>query len=250
MERPGMLFAVVWISLFSMAWAGLARAADMMVLSTFSGSGLNLVQEPIIREAYRRLGIELKILQLPAERALQMASRGQVDGEVARLAVIREQYPSLVMVPEPLFMIENVVFSKDISFPVQGYQSLQPYQVVTLRGYKHFEERLTALQVDFSLLPTYEQIFQTIDKDRFQLALLTRLDGLKTLSELDVSGVFALEPPLEVVPAYHFLHRKHAHLVPRLTRVLREMRQAGVIEQIQLRVQQELVSRAVNSLAY
>lgn len=228
---------------FGIVLSGQPVADERLILSTFENSGLTLVQEPILREAYHRLGIDIDVLQLPAERALRMANAGQVDGEVARVALIRHQYPELVMVPEPLLHIENVVFSKDLLFPIDGYQSLRPYQVVTLRGYKHFESQLLGQGVNYSLVGSYDQVFRTIEKDRYQVALLTRLDGMKTLSELGVRGIYALEPPLEVIPVYHFLHRRHTQLVPQLAKVLREMRETGVIDQIQLEVLGELLNQ-------
>jgi len=40
------------------------------------------------------------------------------------------------------------------------------------------------------------------------------------------------EPPLVVVPLYHYLNRRHAALVPLITAELRAMRESGEIDRI------------------
>ncbi len=114
-------------------------AKEKLVFSTFENSGLTLLQEPILREVYKQMGIEIEIRQYPAERALRTADEGKVDGEVARLAMVQETYRNLIMIPVPLHHLKNVAFAKDVRFPVQGYESLKPYKVVTLRGYKYYD---------------------------------------------------------------------------------------------------------------
>ena len=44
-----------------------------------------------------------------------------------------------------------------------------------------------------------------------------------------------IEPPLQHVPLYHFLHVKHQDLVPRVEELLRAMAASGELEQIRAR---------------
>jgi polar amino acid transport system substrate-binding protein len=48
-----------------------------------------------------------------------------------------------------------------------------------------------------------------------------------------LEGITVLEPPLSSFPVYHYVNRKHAALVPELTRVLRQMQGDRTIERIQ-----------------
>ncbi len=58
-------------------------------LSTADGTGLS------DRE------MELDVVHLPSARSLQEANSGRVDGEFGRISTVGEDYPNLVMVPEP-----------------------------------------------------------------------------------------------------------------------------------------------------
>ena len=66
------------------------------MLAGVVGSADAWAGDVILREAYRRLGIALEIRKLPAERALRMASDGQLDGEVQRIDAVKRTHPNLV----------------------------------------------------------------------------------------------------------------------------------------------------------
>jgi polar amino acid transport system substrate-binding protein len=212
------------------------HAGEKFVFSTFEDSGLTLIEEPILREVYRQMGFEIEIRQYPAERSLRMANEGIVDGEVARLAVVREKYLNLVMIPVPLHNLKLVVFAKNVRFSVRGYESLKPYTVVTLIGYKHFEKKFKEYGIRYHQVANYRQIFKTLDAERHDLALLTQPDGLRTLRELRLKGIANLDPPIENIPIYHFVHKKHRHLVPQIAATLRDLEKKGVLEKIENRV--------------
>ena len=54
----------------------------------------------IAQEAFRRVGLEPKLVSTPSERSLQLANQGDVDGEGLRIAGLNAQYPNLIQVPE------------------------------------------------------------------------------------------------------------------------------------------------------
>ena len=58
----------------------------------------------------------------------------------------------------------------------------------------------------------------------------------RLIKQLKLDEVAMLAPPLAAFPVYHYLHKKHAALVPQLAAVLRQMRADKVIENIQQRV--------------
>lgn len=240
MEKQIKVFITMSVLLCVIFTTAPVHAGEKLVFSTFENSGLTLLQEPILREAYKRIGFEIKIQQYPAERALRMANDGKTDGEVARLALIREKYQNLMMIPVPLHQIKSVVFTNDANFSVQGYESLKPYSAVTLIGYKNYERKLKKYGIRHHLVPGYDQVFRIIDAGRYDLALVTMFDGLKTLKDLQLKGIRLLEPPLETTPTYHFVHKKHERLVPELTATLQKLKEEGFIQKIEARVIAEL----------
>ena len=54
----------------------------------------------IATEAFRRAGLELRLVKLPAERALLLANNGIEDGDLTRIPGLETQYPNLIRVPQ------------------------------------------------------------------------------------------------------------------------------------------------------
>ena len=61
------------------------------------------------------------------------------------------------------------------------------------------------------------------------------------LSKLGISGIQSLQPPLVKLSLYHYLHKKHEKLVAQVTKVFREMEEAGKIQQILAETEAELL---------
>ena len=66
--------------------------------------------------------------------------------------------------------------------------------------------------------------------------------GLKNIKELNLKGIKRLEPFIARNNLYHYLHKKHKNLVPRITAVLQEMEKEGVIQQISEQTVTQLLS--------
>jgi polar amino acid transport system substrate-binding protein len=69
----------------------------------------------LAQEAFRRAGLELKLVKLPAERALRNANSGIEDGDLNRIAGIENTYTNLVRVPEKSMDMEFTAFTRQTS---------------------------------------------------------------------------------------------------------------------------------------
>jgi len=183
----------------------------------------------VLTEAYRRLGIEIISEELPAERAIQTAAAGKTDGEVARMAGLEAFYPDLVRVPEPVISLEIVVFSAGLSFPVNGWESLRPYNFCYMHGIKAIEQATKGMQR--TATATTEDLVRQLRTGGCEVAVLGDQAWI-TVDRLNAGPLRELEPPLEVLHLYHYLHRRHEGLVPRVAEELRKMRGEGVIDAI------------------
>lgn len=211
-----------------------AHAADRPVL-TLSTNNTPLDRkalQALSEEAGRRAGIDVKFVSLPSERSLVAANQGEVDGEGLRVAGLDESYVNLVRVPERYISISFVAFAKDTSISVaQGWDSLKPYRVAHIHGWKMFESNAgTARTVN--KVDKAEQLFQMLDHGRIDLALYTLADGVALSRKLGLQGVVALSPTLKDVDMFLYLHRKHAALVPKVAAALREMKADGSHQRI------------------
>ena len=187
----------------------------------------------IIREAYKRLDIEIVFKILPGERALQSSNRGMVDGELVRIAGIDERYPNLIRVPVSHVMAEQMAFGRDATIVIDGWQSLVPYKFAFHRGYKIAEKNTEGM--NRHLTSTDDAAFRMVAAGRMDLALANRFTGEKIIHDLRLDNVVMIKPPVQVDLLFHYLHKMHAGLVPQITAVLRRMEVDGAIDAIRSR---------------
>lgn len=88
----------------------------------------------ILKIVYGRLNIPIELVDMPAKRALLDSINGRPDGEVHRNIHVQEQYPTLIMLRPAINYIEPSVFSKNIRFAVQGWDSIRDYNIGIVRG--------------------------------------------------------------------------------------------------------------------
>lgn len=179
------------------------------------------------QEAFKRIGVEFKLVSLPSERSLLAANQGEVDGEGLRVAGLREQYANLVQVPERFVSTSFVAFGKNAAMAMdKGWDSLKPYRVAFITGWKMFEANAMGARI-VNKVDRPEQLFQMLASDHIDLALYTRADGLGLVRRLALPGIVPLAPALRDVDMFLYLHKKHAALAPRLAQALRDMKADG-----------------------
>jgi polar amino acid transport system substrate-binding protein len=205
-------------------------AAREIVVSTFKKSSHIVVAvETIMTEAYKRLGYDITVIKIPANRSLFMANSGEVDGELFRVNHIDKVYPDLIKVPVNLYSIEMVAFTKNQFFTVDGWKSLAPYRVGYRRGIKVSELNLAKGFETVSAL-TYKPVFMMLAAGRCDVVVASRTYGMDIVQELELKNISILEPPLTKTGLYHYVHVKNKDLVGPLTTVLGQMGKEGLLK--------------------
>lgn len=237
-----MIKRVFFIVFFVLPWlAGQAPASAVpLVLNT---SALAPVSTPdrsgfldlLYRELFARLGIAFEIQPLPAERALQNANAGIDDGEICRIAGLESTYPNLVHTTEPVMQYQMAVFSRERNFPVSGPESLLPYELGIVTGWKILE-RTTRQHPSRIMVDSVDQLFRMLDQGRVEIALIERLVGMETINRLGIKGIRILSSPFLSGDWFLYLHKKHHGLIPRIDAELRKMKQDGTYERIRQQV--------------
>ena len=213
---------------------GSAAAADTTTI-TVSTNNTPLDRQALhdlSKEAFRRIGVEFKLVTLPSERSLHSANLGEVDGEGLRVAGLSGQYPNLVQVPERYIGISFVAFARDATIRLeQGWESLKPHRVAFINGWKMFEANASGAR-SVSKVDKPDQLFLMLDSGRVDLALYTRSDGVALARGMGLGAIAPIAPALKDVDMYLYLNRKHEALVPRLSQALREMKADGSYNRI------------------
>ena len=206
----------------------LLNTDDIYPRATLQGTGIN---DQIIGEAFRRSGLRVKIVVVPAERALVNADKGIDDGIFVRIAGIDKIYPNLVMVPEKICEYEFVVFTMNPAIQISDWASLKPYHAGIVTGWKILEANIVGTR-SLTKVRDPEALFSLLAHERVDLVVFDRIKGNALIRKRRMTGVKAVDPPLATRDMFLYLNRRHSGLVPALTMALREMKRDGTFEGI------------------
>lgn len=180
----------------------------------------------ILKAAYGKLGMDVEGVVLPPRRALADSDAGKTDGEVNRIKAIEHQHHNLIRVPEPINAIDGMAFTCGGPIPIDGWDSLRGLRIGVRHGIR-FAEMATRGWSDIYTANEYDHLFDLLFRGRLDVVVASRKVG-QAQSRRDLTGCLrANEPPLQSIPLYHYLHKRHEDLVPAITRTLKQMRASG-----------------------
>lgn len=228
------------IPIFLLFFLGPLSSEEPLSINAARQSRLANLCEKIMIEAYARIGRSFLLTQEYGFNTLQAAQEGRVDGELYRIAGIEEKYTNLVPVPVPLIEMRSAIFTKGLTFPVTGPESLRPYRVGILEGVVYME-RLTAglVQDKVHRVPGEDQLFQLLDSGRVDAIISDQDTAAMIIQEKALFSISSLSPPLTVFPIHHYLHKKHSALIPALTEALEVMEAEGRLEELRKEFRQD-----------
>ncbi len=124
-----------------------------------------------------------------------------------------------------------VAFSKDASIDLTNWESAKPYHVGIVRGWKILEKNLTG-SASLTKVKNQNILFTLLDKGRANIVVYSRFEGYEMLKQLGLKNITAHEPPLATREMFLYLNKKHAQLIPVITKSLRQMKQDGTYSSI------------------
>ena len=191
--------------------------------TTLAGDGF---LDIILDEVFRRAGLRLKLVKVPAERALMNANAGIEDGDLSRIAGLEQDYPNLVRVPEKLIDWTFVAFTRHDTPAQANWGTLVSFAVGHVKGWKIFEKNLWPA----TLVTTAEnpgQLFAMLGKNRIDVALYERWMGYALAQQMNLTDVRVVEPPLAVREMFIYLHQRHADKIPAIAAALQAIKAEG-----------------------
>lgn len=184
----------------------------------------------VASEAFRRAGVELRLIKLPAERGLINANEGTEDGDLVRIAGLEKLYPNLVRVPEKLVDWEFSAFSKDKTIP-STWPAIRQRAVGHIKGWKIYEQAVAGAKY-VTTADDPAQLFRLLETGHIEVALYERRLGLALMKQQGLKNMQPLAPPLDTREMFIYLHRRHALLAPKLAEALRAMKREGFYRRV------------------
>ncbi|MES2049818.1 MAG: transporter substrate-binding domain-containing protein [Pseudomonadota bacterium] len=226
----GRLFLGLLLSLVLNAAIGKPKDSSVLQFSEPENLRVSSVMaQKILLEAYKRIGIKINFLALPAARSILMWDDGRLDGISYRL--IDSQLENGIRLTTPITKGDVVAFSIKQRFTVTGYESLQPYLVGYMAGVPFLLERLKNIPRK-EPAPSIESLFKKLELGRSDVVVESRLSSCFA-QKLGISNIIILEPALETTLGFHYLHKRQQKLVAPLEKVLRDMESDGTIKKYQ-----------------
>jgi len=213
---------------------------NIIILNTTGKPPLNNEQmqgfmDQVALEAFRRIGLTLKTVSLPAERALLNANKLRIDGEMSRIADLQYKYSNLVQVPEKIMDWEFVAIGKPELNSELGWRSLAGKRVAFINGWKILEENITPV-TEVKKVKGSESLFRLLLNKRVDFVIYERWAGAKYIKDLSLNHVTINLPALAKRKMFIYLNKKHAPLVNELVVALRNMKADGTYSQIEEKI--------------
>lgn len=246
------LAPLIFMGFWLLSDEAIARQVDPLRFAIIKDVPSTAAAEALLRSAYRQLGVEITTHRLPSRRALMMADRGQLDGDLFRIDVAAEQAPNLVRVPYPL--LQGRLLAMTNLSGVRHLKELhtwpnQPFTVVVRRGVLVAERAAEALGGKIVRSDSYRQMTNLLAKGRAQLALVSDVEGISPLAGACWQAFTPLSDLVIPFTLYHYLNRRHAQLVEPLAAVLEGMDASGVRAQILAPFKMQALATPVSGVA-
>lgn len=182
-------------------------------------------------EAFRRMGMPLQISRLPSERALINANEGIDDGNYSRVEGLDKHYTNLMRVPEEITRFEFVAFSRSPNIKTDKWDSLKPYNVGIVTGWKILENNISGTKSLTKVIDGHT-LFNLLKQGRADIVVYDRRQGMLMLQKLRMDDINILEPPLAVKSMYPYPNKKHKDFIPILSETLGAMKKDGTYQNI------------------
>ncbi len=196
-------------------------------LSTIEQNGF---MDELVSEALKRIGYQLNIVKLPAERALKYSNKGIIDGELVRFPLVGKYYKNLIQVPEKIIDWDIIVFSYKPINTELGWAALSQKSVSYINGWKILDKNIPA-DAEVTKVTNAESLFNMLRRKRTDYIIFERWAGISLLKKYSMNNV-QLSKPLFSKGVYTFLHKKHIKLVPKLNKSLSSMKEDGRYQEL------------------
>lgn len=221
------------ILIYSCLYLGLSGQAlgqETLVLSSVKGSIDAEVSIAVMKEAYDMIGINIEIREFGGKEALHASNSGMVDGEIERIDGISKICPNLRQVQIPINYFNLHAFSKMNNIVINGWYDLKPYKLGITEGMIITGQN--TIGMDVKLYKNNQELFEMILADSIEIVVMPLMNGKIILNRMGISNIHALNKVIESLFLYHYLHKKHENLIPKLEKALKMMLFKGRMLQI------------------
>ncbi|MCJ8313892.1 MAG: hypothetical protein HRU38_04890 [Saccharospirillaceae bacterium] len=182
-----------------------------------------------LKEAYRRIGIDVQIDIVPGERAVRRSISGYYQGLDAR-AINPTNFKNLIPVMVPLYSSNHInAYSLRDLGPINSYQDLEKWVVVFPIGMQLNKKIIKIVpNLKTFIAPDFTVLFSALEHNRADIMIMSGQVIQTIFKESEYTRLIQLnKEPLETINVYHHIHTSYSDLVPQLEIVIQQMKLEG-----------------------
>ncbi|WP_125784631.1 hypothetical protein [Pseudoalteromonas rubra] len=221
MPRTLILLALLWLPVAD---------ANTYRINVSESLSYSLGQQQIIAmfsAIYAPLGIQPEFEFLPSERGLQLVNDAELDAEAGRVDLIGARYDNLIAVPVPLSELRLMLLCTDPQYCDLAHETdlaIIAGNLITVWFCEQRQLNCNPVQNDISA-------YQALSRGRVSRILATDKYALGSLCESGLSTLYSKAASARTFTIYHYVHKKHQALVPKLSAQIKAISQSGQLKQ-------------------
>ena len=189
------------------------------------------IAEPVVRRAYAELKQPMDLVDLPIRRAFAMMLKGDLDGNVLRIAEVAQEQPTLYRVEAPLVTAEVRVYARPGSPQPTQWSGLNGLRVAYMRGVLVLERNIPngGVRVEAD---TAAEVLRMVNAGIADVGLMTEPAQAKPYAGAKTYGLVRQDAVLLQYPLHHYLIGSQRELGLRLNAVLKKLEASGELQAI------------------
>lgn len=204
--------------------------------------------ESIMREGYRRIGMNVSFRYLPFLRSIDEANSGILDASAARTMVAARGYSNLIPVPVPLFKLSYSAVTTKPGIKINSFDNTVDYTIGIQRGNMAAIMAAESAGNQVYLFNSMVGAFNMLEAGRLDMIVMDATIASHIAKSIG-HGAILLSEPLYSVLSYHFLNKKHKGLVPKLAHAFKGMYEDGTAKQLMGKYLPMMPDKASGSLS-
>lgn len=181
-------------------------------------------------DIYKQLSITPTYVTLPSNRGLKMVNDGTFDAEAGRVKQVGDRYPNLIRIEPHFYSLEPAVFC----LSEEQCRLHKQTNIGVVSGFVLGQSICHDITENCIIATNPEDAKNLLHRDLADALLVPLHESHQYLCELPHDNLFFRVVREQAVPLYHYVNKRHAHLVPAIKNALVDTQRRGVIEKLHL----------------
>ena len=191
--------------------------AQNFIIGELNHPRVSSYYKPLVERAYRDIGMEVRFEKVGGERGLRLLNEGMTDADVVRYDVVAQPENNIIVVLPALSRGASFLLCiRDEKCDESVLQNPDKAIAVTTRFFFNMHVSPDELSANIIAFDDFNHVINLLLNGRFNYAIIP--SDYSETAIFEQSGIEYI--PLVEHEIVHVIHKKHSHLVERLSTAL------------------------------